>query len=187
MIATVQGSRHVKGSNVIDLVKFVKTLQKRGPLPPLSPAAEQLLEARLLNSTWYAFEPFVELLQVVDKLVLRSDEGRAMEMGVVGGTVALQGPAKLYLQPNDPRATVVAMRHAWRARHDFADLVASMDGDRAVRFTLSDYPDISMVHALTTAGWGIAAARAAGSTLASLDVLERPWRGASSFCYRINY
>jgi hypothetical protein len=187
IVQVERSERHVKGSNLVDLVKVVKKLQKRAPLPPLAAVTQRVLSERLLDSVWYPLSAFIELFAVVDALVLRGDEARALEMGAAGGAVALTGQAKMYLQPGDPRASVVAMRHAWRARHDFGELEGHLDGDHAVRFRLTGYDDLTMPHAMTTAGWGVAAARAAGSTVASADILERPWRGDPCFMYRIRY
>lgn len=182
----MQGARrHVKGSNVIDLVKFAKRLAKSVALPALSPAAGRLMEERLLPSGWYALEPFAELLSAVDTAILEGDEERALGLGITAGLAALDGPARLYVKPRDPVGTVLAMRHAWRARHDFGVLAARLDGEGAVLFELTEYADINMVHALTTAGWGVAGARAVGAAASRVEVLERPWRGGTCFRYRI--
>jgi hypothetical protein len=179
--------RHVKGTSVVDLVKALRKYRQTGPLPDLSPEAKGLLETRILSSAWYPLEPFLELLKITDELFLKGNEQAAVEMGALGGINHLQNVHKAIVLSGDPKSSVMAMRHVWRAHDDFGDLTVEIENDHAVVFALKGYEDIKMVHAMMTAGWGVAAARVAGSEKASVEAIERPWKGASQFRYRIRF
>lgn len=170
---------------MIDLVKFLKNFGKRRALPSLSPAVRELLALQIAPSTPYPLELLQELLRVMDELVVKGDENAAMEMGAVGGST-FQGVLKTYVTPGDPTASVLAMRHGWRAHYNFGRLSAEEVSRGEVLFRLEGYPDAPMVFALMMAGWAIGAARAAGSKTPKLNVLERPWRGDAHFVYRVN-
>ncbi|MET0342383.1 MAG: hypothetical protein ABW252_15370 [Polyangiales bacterium] len=176
--------RRVVGNILVDLVKFLKNHEaQHGPVE-LGAEARALLAGRVVMSGWYPLGLFHELLAVLDRLVVKGSERRALELGAAGG-VAMRGVKKTYLVPGDPRQSVIAMRHAWRTHYDFG-VVSYEDGEDDVQFRIDGYPDIPMVHALMTAGWGISAARAAGSETSLARIVERPWRdGARDFVYRI--
>ena len=123
------------------------------------------------------------MLRVIDVLVVKGKEDRAVEMGATGGA-GLRGVHKAYAVEGDPRSSVFSMRLAWRAHYDFGNLIAEIT-DKSVKFKLEGYGDIPMVHAMMTAGWGLGAARAAGSVNAVLEIGARPWKGEPTFVYEI--
>ena len=169
----------------MDLVKFLKNFGKRRALPNLTPAAKELLAVQIAPSTPYPLELLQELLRVMDELIVKGDENAAMELGAVGGST-FQGVLKTYVTPGEPMASVLAMRHGWRAHYNFGRLTAEEVSQGQVRFRLEGYPDAPMVFALMMAGWAVGAARAAGSKAPKLNVLERPWRGAAHFVYLVH-
>jgi hypothetical protein len=177
--------RHIKGSSIIELLKFLKNYRKKKPLPPLSPATEALFSERMMPSNWYPLESLIELLDAVDKALLKGNEAAAIEMGAAGGMIQIPLIYSAMLIKGDPKSSVMSMRHMWRSHDDFGELTAEIEGDNAVVFTLTGYEDIGMVHGMMTAGWGVAAARIADSKHASVEVMERPWKGAPRFHYRI--
>ena len=180
-------SRRAKGTNLSQLVPFLRKRRKARPFAPLSPAAEKLMEERIIESRWYPFDPFVELLRIVDKEVLRGSEELALGMGVVGGKQALLGTHKAFVTVGDPLGSAMAMRHSWRAYFDFGELRAVADNDRQVTLTLTGYSDVIMVHGGMIAGWGAAAAQLAGAADAKATLLEKPWEGAPRMVYRVTF
>jgi hypothetical protein len=182
----MQKARHVKGVALIELVKLLKQVAKRPGAAALPPKAQALLAGRVLISDWYALENFHELLRLADRLVLKSDEARTIEMGAAGGA-AMRSQLKAYAIPGDTQSSVLAMRHAWRAHYDFGVIGVETPSARSVLFRLSDYPDIPKIHGLMTAGWALSAARSAGSTNASLEFHERPWQGAPELVYTVRF
>lgn len=179
--------RNVKGVTFVDLVKFLRKQQKTTNLPLLTPTAGALLETRILIFAWYPLKSFLELLKITDKTFLKGNESNAMEMGAVSGMNQLRSVHKAYVKSGDPTGSVIAMRHSWRSSANFGDLGADIEDDHSVVFILRGYDDLGMIHGMMIAGWGVAAARLAGSPNANAELIDRPWKGASRFCYRIRF
>ena len=177
--------RHMKGTSFIDLVKFLKNHRKINPLPSMSPATQALLDTHILVSAWYPLEIFIELLRVTDQVFVKGNENTALEMGIAAGLNHFNGAHAAYISTGDPQASVMSMRHAWRAHADFGDLTAEAVDNTTVVFTLKNYRDIPMTHAMMTAGWGVAAARFAGAKKSRAEVIDRPWKGAPQSRYQI--
>lgn len=179
--------RHVIGVVTIDLVKFLKTHERTVGKPlALDSHTRALLDRRVSPTEWIALESFLALLSALDEIALHGDEQRALDMGAAGGTV-MRGLHKTYAVAGDPKSSVVAMRHAWRAHYDFGRLSCEPLSDRAVQFTVDSYPDMPMVHGMMTVGWGLAAARAGGSPTATATVVERPWTGSQRLQHIITF
>lgn len=179
--------RHAKGVNIIDLVKRIKNYRRQHPLVKMSPAAEALLLERVTANKWYPLELFHELLDFMYKKTLGSSVDKAIEIGIAGGRAALEGFHKVYISKGDPKASVQAMRHGWRAYFDFGELDVTVEGDHTAYFTLKDYPDMPQIHALLVIGWDMAAAQLAGAKKVTYEIQESPWRGGSSLRYRIDF
>jgi hypothetical protein len=180
-------ARHAKGTNLIELIKALKAHRRTRPIDGLSPAAQELLDTRILLSDWYPHEAFLELLQVLYEQLLGRSAERALQVGVAGSITALQGPYKAYIREGDPTGSVLAMRHIWRAFFDFGDLKAALDPDGAVRFVLTGYLDVPPVHAAMITAWTVGAARLAGSKKAKVVIVEAPWNGADRLVYRASF
>jgi hypothetical protein len=180
-------ARHAKGTNLIELIKALKVYQRTRPLDGLSPAAQSMLDTRVLVSDWYPIEPFLELLTVLYERLLGRVPERAQHLGITGGTLALQSTYRAYIREGDPAASVLAMRHIWRAFFDFGELKANLEADDSVRFVLTGYPDMPPVHAAIVTAWSVAAARLAGSEKAEVAIVEAPWDGTDRLVYRTTF
>jgi len=180
--ATLQ--RLVKGTNLVDLIKLLRSVRRVRKLDGLSASAEELLHDRILPTAWYAHESFVELLELTYRGLLKSSDKAACEMGATGGRGELQRTMRALVDRQDPLGSVLAMRHAWQASFNFGALRAKVD-DRSVVFRLSGYQDVGRAHAHMIAGFGLAAAQVSGAQNASATVLEAPWSGADELVYRI--
>lgn len=180
-------ARRAKGTALIQLVKLLRAHRRKHPLPGLSPEAEEFLDQHLLPNEWYPLEPFREMMDVVHRELLGSNEEATVQAGVAGGKVLLTGPHKAFVRPGDPAASVFAMRHIWRAYYDFGEHTGEMVEGSAVRFTLNEYPDVTAAHALMIAGWTVAAALVAGAADAGAEILARPWKGDPELVYRVHW
>jgi hypothetical protein len=179
--------RHVVGAVVVDLIKFLKNLERSSGVPfVFNTHTRALLARRVLGTEWLALESFAELLAGLNEVVIRGEEQRALEIGSVGGA-AMRGLQKAYGVQGDPKSSVIAMRHAWRAYYDFGRLTCDATSDSTVEFSVEDYVDMSMAHGMITAGWSVAAARAAGSRSVGVTVLDRPWKGAPKFRFVVRF
>ena len=179
--------RRAKGTNLIELVKALRAFRRLNELRFPSTAAAALVEERILPTSWYAHDTFVELLQVTYEQILRSDEQSAYEMGLRGGRAQLLSVHKFYVAPGDPQATLLALRHPWRSMFNFGSLTAEADTARSVVFTLQGYADVPVVHAAMIVGWGAAGGQLAGAPNARGNIVARPWKGDPYFRYRISF
>jgi hypothetical protein len=177
--------RQIAGNALIDLIKFIKNYEKEVRALPLGAEARGLVAERVVVAQWYSLAAFHDILGALDRAVLRGNEQRTLEMGAAGGA-AMRGLQHAYVVEREPLNSVLAMRHAWRAHYNFGALSAEATGDATVTFTVTGYPDMPMSHGLLTAGWGLAAARVAGSPAARVEVLERPWQGAKQYVYKVH-
>ncbi len=171
--------RHVKGVNLLGLVKTIKVLRRQRPIDGLSPETLALLEERVLVSSWYPLQHLWELLDVTYRELLGSEPARALEIGVMGGMEVWSGTHRVFVVERGPISVLRSMGPAWSSYFDFGSLDVTLVDERCVRFTVRDYPDVPVPHGMTIAGWHLAAARVAGCPEASAEVVEAPWEGAA--------
>lgn len=177
--------RLAKGINLSQLVAALRKHRRHRPLGAISPAAQRLLEDRILDSAWYPHEPFLELLAVMYREMLGSREDYALAAGISGGKVALLGAHKTFVSEGDPVASVLAMRHSWRSYFNFGALTAAQQNDHVVTLMLTGYPDVPPVHAGMIVGWAVAAAQLGGAPGSVGEILERPRIAGDSLHYRV--
>lgn len=182
---TIEGDvRRVKGTSILQLVKVLRDARQKRPLR-MSPAASSFLEQRILPNGWYPVAMMVELLGVLFEQLQRSDERVALQGGIDAARQALSGPYSGFVSAADPSACVMSLRHLWRASYDFGQLEAHGESARSVVFTLSGFPDITLVHAILVMAWAVAAAQVKGGQDARGEIIERPWQGARVLRYRV--
>ena len=180
-------ARHAKGVNFTELVKVLRVRRRTQPLVGLSAEGEAMLSVRVLASEWYSHEALLDLLRYAYRELLgRSDEA-AHQMGIVGGHAVLQGAHRAFISPGNPAASVTNMGVIWKAYFDFGELTNEADGDHACTFRLTGYDDMPSVHGMMIAGWAVAAAQIGGAPSARCEFLEKPWRGAPRFQYRVSF
>ena len=100
--------RRAKGINLIAFVRMLKGLRKRRPIGLLSDATEAVLGDRVLISSWYSFDVYRELMNVVTREILHGSDASALEMGIMGGREAFSDYHRQYVAPGDPLATLIA-------------------------------------------------------------------------------
>jgi len=171
--------RRAKGVSFMELVKLLKGYRRQHSLGSLSNEAQELMEQHLLPTEWYPFAGVRELIELSYRLLLGQSEQAALEMGIAGGSHALSSYHKNFVKENDPLASILSMRHAWRLYFDFAELRAKLDGERAVRFVLDGYADMTVAHGMMIIGWHRAAGLIAGAETTTGTILEAPWKGGS--------
>jgi hypothetical protein len=177
-VVASRSARHVKGINIVGLVRALKVYRREHPLPPLSDDARALFEDRILESSWYPLEPQRELLATMYRVMCDEDPDKALLMGVIGGQQAWSGTHRGVLGSRGPMQALKSMGPAWATYFDFGSLDVEPIGEAAARFTVRGYADVPVYHGMTIAGWHLAAAQVAGSEEASVEVVERPWEGA---------
>lgn len=181
-------NRQAKGVSFIGAMKLLRSYRKTRPIDFLSPKAEVLLSEQVLPTDWYPWPPVSELIETTSILLLDRSEAAAVEMGIAGGKQALTSYHKHFVQPGDPKGSLVAMRHTWRVYFDWGTLTAIAEGDRAVRFVLDGYPDMTSAHGCMIVGWHRAAGFVAGAESTHGEILERPWRdGSPRLVHRVEF
>jgi hypothetical protein len=182
----VTTKRHAKGILLVGIVKPLRVLRRQRPLEGLSPAAEAFLEERVLPDQWYSFDIYRELLNVIFKEVLASNDEYALRAGIAAGKISLTTIHQAFIQEGDPISSLMSMRHIWRSYFDFGIHKTEKISDRSVRFTLADFPDMLPVQGMMAIGWDIAAAEVAGAKDVKHEISEAPWRGNSQLTYLIS-
>lgn len=169
--------RKAKGANFVSVVRALRSHRKKQPLGPMASTAEALLEERILDHAWYPHQPLVELLRVLYRDVLGSNEAHTLHVGIIAGKNALETWHSMYVMKDDPIGSVLAMRHSWRTYFNFGDLKAEQTAPNVVTLMLSGYPDVQVVHANMILGWAVAAGQLGGAPTARGKLLECPWKG----------
>lgn len=182
-----RGDRRAKGINFIELIKLLKIQRRTRPLNGLSKEVTALLDEHILLTAWYPVEPFIELIDYVYKHMLSAKPERAFELGVVGAEMQLTGPHRAFVVCGDPEASVLGLRHIWRAYFDFGDVQAALEAPGRVLFTVRDYPDMPCPHGWMMPAYEVVAARLAGAHNPTFELLQCPWLGAPSLVYRLNF
>lgn len=179
--------RKAKGANFASLVRALKAHRKKSPLGPMPSDAKAMLEnERILDSAWYPHQPLVELLRVLYRDLLGSNDALTLKTGIMEGKNALQTWHTMFVMENDPIGSALAMRHSWRTYFNFGELKAEQTSPSEVTLTLNGYPDVQVFHANMILGWAIAAAQLGGAPKATGELIEKPWlTGARTLVYRV--
>jgi hypothetical protein len=178
MVHTPRDDRHVKGINLVGLVKLLRVYRRQKPIRGLSPGAMALLDDRILVSSWYPLQHHWELLGFMYREMLGSDPEHALAMGLAGGKETWKGTHRVFVSERGAISALNSMGPAWRSYFDFGELDVDVEDEHTVRFTVRDYADCPVAHGMTIAGWHLAAAQLAGSPKATIEVLDKPWAGA---------
>src|SRR5262245_38678551 len=141
MDAEPSSRRLAKGTNFLDLVKWLRVHRRKAPITGLSPAAAAFLDERVLVTHWYDLRHLLELLDFAFANVLGQSAEKAHEAGIAGGTNQLKGPHKAFIVAGNPQESLMAMRHSWRVYFNFGELQTAIEGRRRALFTVTGYPD----------------------------------------------
>ncbi len=186
--------RLVRGTNMISVVRALRSRRHHHPLPELGPGEQELLRKRISRSTWYSIQVFDSLLQTVHRYVFDGSEAAAQQMGRESAREVLIEDAtrSSVIVPNDPLASLVNMSRRWRDVFNFgeitvtdaADSMDSMDATdsvelpehhKAARVRLSGFPDMSACLGHNIMGWALEVVEAAGGNAPHVRLEERPW------------
>jgi hypothetical protein len=154
--------RLVKGTNLVEVVRLLRSHQHTRPLPEMGAWEQDLLRKRVSPSTWYSLNVFDSLLQMAHRFVFDGSESAAQNMGRRFAQTSLDnGKGSITVQP-------------WRGPN----------GETGAQLQVSGYPDMSACHGHNIIGWTIQMAETAGAKDVTLWVEERPWMHNSvlTFC-----
>lgn len=178
--------RLVKGTNLVEVVRLLRSHQHTRPLPEMGAWEQDLLRKRLSPSTWYSLNVFDSLLQLAHRFVFDGSESAAQMIGRRFATLWIQSNTYPIVE-GDPVSTLQAIQERWRSSFNFGEVsVKPWQGsadESGVRIQISGYPDMSATHGHSIIGWSMQMAESAGARDISLRVEERPWMHNSVLTY----
>ena len=184
--------RLVKGTNLVGVVRLLRSQQRTRELPELGTWERDLLRKRVAASTWYALDVFDSLLQYAHRYVFDGSEAAAQNMGRIfaqnlhasrTGDGRREGEAPL------DRLTNLGAR--WRNMFNFGELTVtpwpSPESRHGARVHITGYPDMSACHGHAIIGWSLQLLEGAGAKDIVLRIEERPWMHNSVLTYTLTW
>jgi hypothetical protein len=185
--------RLVKGTNLLGVVRLLRSQQHSRPLPEMGAWEQDLMRKRVSSSTWYALSVFDSLLQIAHRYVFDGSEAAAQNMGrFFGQELTRDRTARGVERPvGDPLATLSEMAGRWRRFFNFGDLSVAPwpgpDSEHGARVEITGYPDMSACHGHTIIGWSMQLIEDAGARDVELRIEERPWMHNSLLTYTLSW
>jgi len=133
----------IKGTAMLNSVKFLRANFREEALELLPPELHKYLNARILASMWYPEEDALALIRVMARLMKENVPGVGDDVyAYMGRTVAQADFTTFYanlIRPNDPEETLTRVVTTWRMYHDTGSSHASFEGPGRARVDLKDY------------------------------------------------
>jgi hypothetical protein len=126
-----------KGTNLIDMVKFLRT-RRNEALALLPRELHPYLDGEVNVAAWYPESDMIELVKVLAKLLPGSDEDALVQIGRLNARMHLQGTYAHLLKDARPDVMPIRTVALWRSMHDTGDFRLAVDGDHA-EAVLVDY------------------------------------------------
>lgn len=184
--------RLVKGTNLLGVVRLLRSQQHSRPLPEMGAWEQDLLRKRVSPSTWYSLNVFDSLLQIAHRYVFDGSESAAQNMGRFFGQALQRDRTALGIaRPEDPLAILSDMAGRWRRFFNFGELTVaawpSPENEHGARVQIAGYPDMSACHGHSIIGWSMQLIEDAGASDVVLRVEERPWMHNSVLTYTLSW
>lgn len=180
--------RLVKGTNLVEVVRLLRSHQHTRPLPEMGAWEQDLLRKRVAPSTWYSLNVFDSLLQMAHRFVFDGSESAAQNMGRRFATSSLDSGKGMAIVEGDPLATLQGFPERWRQHFNFGTITVqpwqNPDSEGGAQLQVAGYPDMSACHGHCIIGWTMQMAERAGAQNVTSRVEERPWMHNSllTFC-----
>ncbi len=133
----------IKGTAMLNAVKFLRANFKQQALQLLPPAMHKYLETRILASNWYPEEENLALIRVLARLLAENVKDVGDDVyAFMGRFVARADFSSFYanlIRPGEPEETLRRAPIAWRMYHDTGSFQVSVQGPGRARLELSDY------------------------------------------------
>jgi hypothetical protein len=184
--------RLVKGTNLVGVVRLLRSQQRTRDLPELGNWERDLLRKRVAPSTWYALGVFDSLLQYAHRYVFDGSEAAAQNMGRIFAK-------SLYASrtgdgPRDDERPIERLANLgarWRTLFNFGELTVvpwpSPESRHGARVQITGYPDMSACHGHAIIGWSLQTVEDTGATDLVLRIEERPWMHNSVLTYTLTW
>jgi hypothetical protein len=183
--------RLVKGTNLVEVVRLLRSHQHTRPLPEMGAWEQDLLRKRVAPSTWYSLNVFDSLLQMAHRFVFDGSESAAQNMGRRFASTGLSSGKGMEVVSGEPLATLQRFPDRWRLHFNFGSITVqpwrSGSARPGAQLQVTGYPDMSACHGQCIIGWTMQMAEAAGATNISCEVEERPWMHNSVLTYCLSW
>lgn len=179
--------RLVKGTNLVEVVRVLRSHQRTQPLPEMGAWEQDLLRKRVAPSTWYSLNVFDSLLQIAHRFVFDGSELAAQNMGRRFAVASIASGKGMAIIAGEPLATLQGFPDRWRLHFNFGSITVQAwrgaGGQSGAQLQVTGYPDMSACHGHCIIGWTMHMAEAAGARGVSIEVEERPWMHNSVLTY----
>lgn len=182
---------HVKGSAITSRVRFVQERYGeaglRRVLDALPIASRARLEKRILPHEWIAFDTFVDINTVTDKLFGAGDLQLCIEMGRFGARVNLPTIYRLFYRFGTPLYIFRKAAHVWSVHYDSGRIRASEEGHGHIRIAIEQFDRPHRAHCLSVLGWAAGSIELSGGTVSSAEETACRTRGADACELALHY
>jgi hypothetical protein len=183
--APAVGTPQTKGTNLIDMVKFLRK-QRDAARRLLPERFHRYLDERLNVSGWYPEEDMVGLVQALVKLMPGPPEDALVRIGRMNARMHLQGTYAHLL--SDARPAVLPGRAValWKTMHDTGDFRLAVEHDHA-EARLSGYGHPTAEMCIMLGAYVLELFALANVTDAKVDEVACCRRGAPECRWRIEW
>jgi hypothetical protein len=137
--------------------------------------AVELLEHRILASTWYPFEPFLDLTRALHEVLFGGSDEGAVEMGRQVARQTLEGVYAAFVSHHQVGRVLRSLGSVWQAHYNFGELTSTLEDSQA-QVRVSGYTDAPRWHGQLISGWIAEALVLAGARGLEFDLKTGPWQ-----------
>lgn len=137
----------------------------------LGPEARKVMEEGPLETVWYPYKIYVEISEVIDRVLGDGDMLLVQEMGSFSCEHNLTGIYRVFFRFGNLGFLADRAAKAWHSQYDFGTLTSTRDPDNKYRITLelSNCPAPSKALFYAVKGWVMKAAELSGSELTKIE------------------
>jgi hypothetical protein len=146
----------VKGVPILGLIKFIK----RDPqhiltkvLAGLPPETKKYLDEHIIQTAWYPYQLYTDLLRTLDKIAGNGDLSYCIEQGRLGAQHDLSTIYRIFLTFSGPKLWQTRAMSVWSSYFDTGQAVITVPSKNEALFTITDFPDIDLAHVKSVQGW----------------------------------
>jgi hypothetical protein len=167
---------NIKGSLFISWVKAVRA-DKQGMLLKLNETDRKILETKLYPSSWYPFETYRNIVEIVCRKFAKNDEKIIYDWGYQSSDEIVGKIYKHIIVDGSPSKTVASFASTKGSLFDFGSMVASETNDKTIHFTVSGFPDNfeALYHLIR--GWTAKLITFSGAKNVESVYLKKTWTG----------
>jgi hypothetical protein len=172
--------RAVKGTMVLDIVKTIHGLKDQPWDQFLSPEAQALCKQKILPSTWYPFDPAINCLNAVYRLLGGNKPENAKAWGRVNGRRVFENVYKSLIVPGNAKESlkklnVIAGAFVKGGRYEIREL-----GERHMQAEIFDEDPRTEVIYYFIQGWIEVIIEITDGKKSEVTIVQRHWEGHDS-------